>query len=145
MQVDADCHARYQELRTTRTGPKFVLFKIDNTHCVVDYASESTATFDDFLAALPANEARWAILTINFETVSGGRRSKVVFVSWIPSASSRVDKMSYAMFQGTLKRALTGVQCSLQAHDLSDLEPEVVLEHAARFERDAVNHTIGVQ
>ncbi len=46
--------------------------------------------------------------------------------------------MQYAMWSKNLKLALNGIQCSIQAGDIADLDWDVVLETAAKFERDEI-------
>ncbi len=46
--------------------------------------------------------------------------------------------MQYAMWSKNMKLALNGIQCSIQAEDIADLDWDVVLESAAKFERDEI-------
>ncbi len=65
-------------------------------------------------------------------------RGKTILIRWIPSICSTRDKMQYAMWSRNLKPSLSGIQCSIQAGSIADLEWEVVLESAAKFERDEI-------
>ena len=144
MQVSSDVITSFQELRQKQTGPSFLIFKMEKGQCVIEKRGQADSSFADFVAALPSDTARWAVTTVKFQTNGGGLRSKVVFVSWIPSTANKVDKMSYAMFQGTLRQAITGCQCVVSAHDLSDLDPNAVLERAGKYERDGIDMEAGL-
>lgn len=57
----------------------------DNTEIIVEKVSSST-DYDDFLADLPENECRWAVYDFEFEKPDGGKRNKLVLLSWFASA-----------------------------------------------------------
>jgi len=143
MQVDSQCTSLYKDLRQSREGPKYLIFKMDSGKAVVDKVGPRDSTFQDFVTNLPKNEARWAAITIGYQT-SKGRRSKIVFVSWIPSTCNKIDKMTYAMFQGTLRAKIDGVHCVVSAHSEEDITPAIVLERAARHEREEIDWNIGL-
>jgi hypothetical protein len=65
-------------------------------------------------------------------------RTKTLLIRWIPSTASPKDKMQYAMWSKNMKLSLNGIQCSIQAGDIADLDWDVVLESAAKFERDEI-------
>lgn len=59
-----------------------MIFKIANAKEVqIDKTAPPSATYADFLADLPNDDARYAVL--NFEyTQTDGKRSKIVFFLW---------------------------------------------------------------
>ena len=62
---------------------KYIIFNLskDFSEIVVDKTS-SDADYDTFLADLPENECRWAIYDFEFEKEGGGKRNKIIFISW---------------------------------------------------------------
>jgi cofilin len=48
---------------------------------VVDKTS-SEKDYDEFVADLSETECRWAIYDFEFEKEDGGKRNKIVFLSW---------------------------------------------------------------
>lgn len=70
-----------------RTELKFIVFKLsgDNKEIVVDTQSES-ASYDDFLEALPPNSPRYAVYDFEYEK-GEGKRNKLCFYAWcVPSS-----------------------------------------------------------
>lgn len=70
-------------LRPHRTELKYIIFKLsdDNKEILVEKSSES-ASYDDFVADLPAESCRYAIYDFEYEKGSEGKRSKICFYAW---------------------------------------------------------------
>jgi cofilin len=62
---------------------RYIIFTLnkDLTEIVVEKTS-SAADYDDFIADLPEVECRWAVYDFEFEKEGGGKRNKIVFISW---------------------------------------------------------------
>lgn len=147
IRVSQECHDAMHAFGHGMRGqrPAFVLFKINPVGGVVlDKIGEPTDNYNDFVEQLPLDDARWGCLTVNYTTHGGGDRSKAIFVAWIPGASSAVNKMQYAAFQGGFRHAINAPRAHLAAHGLDDLTPEELLAHASKFEVDQVDHEKGL-
>ncbi|CAG8595047.1 8431_t:CDS:2, partial [Paraglomus brasilianum] len=123
--VDSECLNIFQELKLKKKY-KYVMFKIsDDLSTIVFDKSAETASYDDFVAALPANEPRYAIYDFDYETADGPR-NKLVFYSWTPESSKVRSKMLYASSKEALRRELVGIGTEVQATDFSEVSVEVV-------------------
>jgi cofilin len=68
----------------------YIIFNLskDLTEIEVEKTGEKSETetgeqaYEAFLNILPENECRWAIYDFEFEKMEGGRRNKIIFVSW---------------------------------------------------------------
>jgi cofilin len=85
--LNPECNAAYEELKTKKTL-KFIVFTINaaKTEIVVDKKAEAetkdeTEAYENFLAALPEAECRYAVYDFQFEK-EGGQRNKLTFFSW---------------------------------------------------------------
>jgi cofilin len=81
--VNDECVAAFNELKTGKAY-RFVTFKVadNNKEIVIDQKVGRSATWDDFKAALPRDEPRYAIYDLEFSLGESGDRKKVVLVSW---------------------------------------------------------------
>ncbi len=80
--VNQACQQVYQSLKLHKKD-KYIIFALnkDNTEIIVEKKSEST-DYEDFLKDLPEDHPRWAVYDFNFEVEDGGKRNKLVFISW---------------------------------------------------------------
>ncbi|MFE2326885.1 actin-binding ADF family protein [Streptomyces sp. NPDC059385] len=108
---------------------RFVTFKLsaDFSEFVVAEKGERGASYDDFLASLPADEPRFALYS--FETTAGGGRKfeKLVFIAWKPESSPVRQKMLYATSAQDFKMALdiaSGVE--IRATDTDEISLKAV-------------------
>ena len=76
-----DAIAEFNDMKLKRFKAKFIIYKIDGPNIISEQKSESD-NFDDFLAALPADDCRYAIYDMDFETNDGRPGNKLVMVAW---------------------------------------------------------------
>ena len=115
--------------------PAFVLFRYNDAGVLVPHHSSAhDATYDEFVQALRPNAACYGVVGINYALESGAKRSKMLFIVWIPSGCSRAEKMTYCMFASIARRSFSGIHCNIQANDYDDLAWSEVLNRASRFE-----------
>lgn len=95
--VAEECVKAFQELRTGRAH-RFVVYKVNNTDAdesaaeqvVVDKVGGRDAAFEDLVAALPADDCRYAVYDLDFTVAAAtaahadgeAPRSKIFFISW---------------------------------------------------------------
>merc|ERR1719465_112816 len=90
---------------------------------VIDAEGDASKTFADFVAALPEDQPRYALVEVDYKTDDGRDQSKLTFVYWSPDDKTSVkEKMLYASTKDTLKKKFTGIMKEVQANDLGDLE-----------------------
>jgi len=130
--VNQECLEKYQELKLGKKH-KYVLFNLnkDNTEIVVEKSS-SSVDYDEFLNDLPETECRWAVYDFQFEKEDGGKRNKLVFVSWSPDTAKIKQKMIFASSRDAIRRSLVGIAVEIQGTDLSEVAHEAVLDKANR-------------
>ncbi|OJI98945.1 hypothetical protein ASPVEDRAFT_80574 [Aspergillus versicolor CBS 583.65] len=142
--IQDECLTAFNNLRMTGgtkgAKPKFIIYKIaDNKkEVVVEDVSEDT-DYEAFLEKLEAakdsngNPApRYAVYDVEYDLGGGeGMRSKIMFISWVPSGTSTIWSMIYASTREVLKNALN-VHTSIHADDKSDIAWKTILAEASR-------------
>lgn len=99
----------------------------DNKAITLLKTADPSASYSDFLAELPADDCRYAVLKFDYDAGSDGTRSKIVFFMWAPDTSKTKSKMMYAGSKDSIKKALQGIQIEIQGTDASEVSEEEVL------------------
>ncbi|KAI8912672.1 hypothetical protein EDD86DRAFT_201989 [Gorgonomyces haynaldii] len=122
----------YQDLKLKKVF-KFVLFKIsaDKTTIEVEKTSEK-GNYDEFVAAFPSNECRYAVYDFDYSTPDGPR-NKLLFYVWVPDTAKGLGKMLYASSKEAIKRKLDGVFAEIQCTDAAEISHEAVLDKVLRL------------
>ncbi|KAI0051316.1 hypothetical protein FA95DRAFT_1534785 [Auriscalpium vulgare] len=130
--VNPECLDTFQELKLGKKL-KYIIYAVsnDNTEIVVVKTSES-ASYDEFLADLPAADCRWAVYDFQFEKDGGGKRNKICFYSWAPDDAKIKAKMLFASSSDALRRALVGIAAEFQGSEHSEVSYESVLDKVSR-------------
>jgi len=130
--VNDDCVTKFQELKLGH-ALRFIVYKVNDsaTEIVVDKSGGPSASYQEFVKALPADECRWGVFDFEF-TVEGGNRSKILFVLWAPDSAKIKGKMLYTSSKADLRKKLVGIQTEIQATDQSEIDFETVLEKAKK-------------
>jgi len=145
-----DCVLRYKELHKAASIWDFVIFRLseDESHVGVHFtAAKGAHTYEDMLSFFEEQEPCWALVNIRYMTVSGGKRSKAVLISWIPDTlrrdsmreSARI-KMQAVTVSGLLKASFREVQCFVEANSSDEASHAEVLARASRYELDPIAH-----
>ena len=123
--IDNNCVDAYLALKSKRKF-KFVTYKIEGDTVVVDTEGAPSATYDDFVAALPENDCRYAVYDHEWKQDDGVKKNKIAFMSWSPDTSKIRTKMVYASSKDSFKRTLDGIQVEIQATDYSEADLSVM-------------------
>ncbi|KAL5196816.1 hypothetical protein ABZP36_000328 [Zizania latifolia] len=125
--VNDECKFKFQELKARR-GFRFIVFRIDEKamEIKVERLGETSEGYDDFAAALPADECRYAVYDLDFVTDENCQKSKIFFFSWSPDTARTRSKMLYASSKDRFRRMLDGIQCEIQATDPSEMSLDIV-------------------
>ncbi|TYZ62324.1 hypothetical protein PybrP1_009347 [[Pythium] brassicae (nom. inval.)] len=109
----AEVAAAFKQLKMRRAH-RFVLFKIDGAAINVDAAGPPTASFADFMHALPDSDCRYAVYDHEFLTADGRKSSKLFFVTWY-------FKMAYTHAKSTIRAVCDGA-LDVNANSKSEIE-----------------------
>lgn len=74
--------SQFNDFKLKKLDKKFIIYKIEGDKIVTDVAGPANSDFAAFQAALPANDARYAVLDHDFTTKDGRPGNKIVFVAW---------------------------------------------------------------
>jgi len=99
---------------------------------------------DDFLATVDKKTIWFATMHFTYKTVSGGRRNKEVFFSYIPDVHI-TEKFGGVTAAGAFFKTLEGIQnfhCRVACSGVDDLELDNVLHRVSKFELDPVDQTV---
>jgi len=137
--IDDECVTVFNDFRMSRGKTKFIIYKIsdDRKNIVVEEVS-SDPDYEVFRTKLEdardvkGNPApRYAVYDVEYELAGGeGKRSKIVFISWVPSDAPTRESMIYASTREVLKNAIN-VSTSIHADDKSEIEWKVLLAEAS--------------
>jgi len=129
--VDEFCVSTFNELKLGHSH-RYVTFRINDTasSIIVDKTGTPADTWQDFVRELPKEEPRYAVFDFEW-TGPDGKRSKILFVSWIPESAKIKGKMLYAGSKDGFVKKLVGIGKHLQATDASEIEYKVALEVAS--------------
>ncbi|KAG2719135.1 hypothetical protein I3843_03G246500 [Carya illinoinensis] len=63
---------------------RYVIFKVDENkkEVVVEKTGGPAENYDDFTAALPENDCRYAVYDYDFVTSDNCQKSKIFFIAW---------------------------------------------------------------
>merc|ERR1711988_735357 len=103
---------------------RFVTFMIENKkEVVVEKEGDMEKTWEDFVAALPEDAPRYALVEVEYESDDGRPQNKLTFVFWSPDEGQSVkDKMMYAGSKDSVKKKFTGIMKEIQANEKGDLD-----------------------
>ena len=134
VQVNDEVVEAYNALKLGHKN-KYMIARLnnDNTEIIVHKQASPNATYEEFVADLPANECRYAVYDFDFDAGSGeGQRNKILFVVWAPDSAKIREKMLYASSKDALRKKLVGFGAEVQATDYSEISKETINERVAK-------------
>ena len=110
---------------------RYVIFKLTDNLAQIEPEKPApiSATYQDFLKALPQNQPRYALYYLDAKENKG--KSKIVFISWAPDHSKIKDKMAYNSSRNVIRAVCSGVELETQGTNLDELSYAKLLEKAA--------------
>ncbi|KZT56333.1 actin depolymerizing protein [Calocera cornea HHB12733] len=125
--VSDECVAKFEELRLGKVLKYIILEVAPNLQEIIVGKTSQDADYDKFLEDLPENECKWAIYDFAFEVDGGGKRNKIVLISWVPDDAKVKQKMIYASSKEALKRKLQSgaIAAEVQGTDYSEVAYEI--------------------
>ncbi|WOL18080.1 actin-depolymerizing factor [Canna indica] len=111
---------------------RYVIFKIDDkkNEVVVEKTGAPGENYDDFTAAMPENDCRYAVYDYDFVNEDNCQKSKIFFIAWSPSVARIRAKVLYATSKERFRRELDGIHYEIQATDPTEMDLEVLRERA---------------
>ena len=108
---------------------KYIIYRIteDLKEVAVEKMAGKDRKYDDFIADLPKDEARYAVYDLEYDT-KDGKRTKLVFILWTPDNCNIKSKMLYSATKATMKNALVGISAEIQATDAQEISMEAIME-----------------
>ncbi|KAJ5091958.1 cofilin [Penicillium alfredii] len=137
--IDDQCITEFNNFRMSHGKTKFIIYKIsDNKKNVVVDEVGHDQDYEVFRTRLEAAAdsngkpaPRYAVYDVEYDLGGGeGKRSKIIFISWVPSDTPTLWSMIYASTREVLKNALN-IATSIHADDKSDIEWKAVLAEAS--------------
>jgi cofilin len=126
--VSDACATEFKDLKTGKQS-RFLVFAINNDVVEVAFKGPRTATYDDFLSKVGKDTPCYAVYDFEFD-VDGGKRDKLLFISWIPDIAKVRPKMIYASTKESVKAKIGDGLLEIQATDASEISYEAVLAKA---------------
>ena len=123
--VDPECQKVFELLKIRRKH-RFVVYKIDaDSEAVVpETIGARKSGMTELLAALPENDARYAVYDYEYTTYDGRPTNKLFFIAWNPPNSTSYSKMAYTQAKGKVREVFTGV-FDIMARTLSEVEAQI--------------------
>ena len=133
--VSDDVVSQFNEFKLQKApyNYRYYVYRIEDGVVVIDSFGERDATYDQMVDSLPADECRYCLIDMEFETSDGRPTSKLVFVSWCPDTASVRNKMLYSGSKDALKSALVGVSVHINATDYSEIALDTVMPTVMKF------------
>jgi len=123
--VNHNCITTYQELKLKKQL-KFIIYSLNDTKTeVIVLNTSQSSDYEEFLAALPETECRWAVYDFEYDN-GEGKRNRLLFYSWSPDTARIKEKMVYAASKDALRKALDGIAAEIQGTDSSEVSFETV-------------------
>ncbi|KAJ5250830.1 hypothetical protein N7489_001240 [Penicillium chrysogenum] len=134
VQIQDDCITAFQDFSRSHGKTKYIIYKIadDKKSVVVDSVGKDQdyEVFRNELADAKDSQGRVAPPLRRLRCRVRASRSKIIFISWVPSETPTLWSMIYASTREVLKNALN-VVTSIHADDKSDIEWKTVLKEAS--------------
>ncbi|XP_078162315.1 actin-depolymerizing factor-like [Carex rostrata] len=111
---------------------RYLIFRIDDKEkeVIVEKQGAPCESYDDFTAALPSDDCRFAVYDYDFVTEDNCQKSKIFFIAWSPSISRVRAKMLYATSKERFRHELDGVHYEIQATEPSEMDLQVIMDRA---------------
>ena len=99
MQVKSSSVETFNEWKLGKNNQDSALIfrVVDGTiqHVPFPSKSESQLSWEDFVKILSKMDACWALTGFKYQTKTGGQRSKLVMIQWIPETATGKEKITY--------------------------------------------------
>ena len=141
VQAKDECKTVFDKMKIGKERPGHILFHIvDDKYIEPKSTGEAGAlndsTFGQFVAGLVKeyeHDPLYVCMDVEYDTKSGAKNSKIVFVKWVPDTAKIRTKMLYASSCDALKKTLgSGIAKEMQASEGADLDYKEIATSLAR-------------
>ena len=94
---------------------------MDGSSVVLKKVAPLETTYEQFLEAVPSDEARYFVYDYHYSDSEGKEQEKVVLISWVPDDCPARQRMVYAGTLGAVRSQLQGVSRVVQASDFDEI------------------------
>jgi len=136
IKTDPNCVTEFNAMKLKKKDIRYIIYAMNEAkehEIEVNEVGDGSKTYDDFVKALPEDDCRYAVVNLEFTLEDGGKREKIVFVSWAPSKSKQKPRMLYATTKDDFKKQLVGAAIELQANGPEDITYEEALAKAMKY------------
>jgi cofilin len=129
--VAEDCLSVFNKVKMRSSGFQWATFRVEETEgsVLTDGTGEvGTGKYQDFIAALPKDECRYAIYDYKYVNSEECEFNKLVFIIWNPDGARLKNKMLYASTKDFFKSRLSGIAVEIQATEYDEVSEEQLRE-----------------
>ena len=122
IKTNEEVNAIYKQLRIDRKIKALVLKINDQTELEVETQLTTDGfKYEDFEAAFPSDQGRFAVIDFDYDHPDGRRDFKIIFILWAPIACKPIQKMKYSTSTNAIVDGLGSIALQIQADDISDV------------------------
>lgn len=141
-QLSNECEKKFKEFQVGKSLERWISITLQDTSIVIKKLGSPDDSFQDFVNSLTPAEPCWYLLNFHYSTKDGGKRDRVLFVTWIPDDTNKVDKMRFAMYTSMVRRMCPVTHAHVQAHSLADFDIQTFLDMASKYDPEMVDTSV---
>ena len=127
IKTNEEVNAVYKQLRVDRKIKALIIKINDKTELEVESQFPTEGfKYDDFVAAFPSDQGRFAVIDFDYDHPDGRKDFKIVFILWAPINCKAIQKMKYSTSVNSIVDGLGSIAISIQADDITDVSYEKV-------------------
>ena len=127
IKTNEEVNAVYKQLRVDRKIKALIIKINDKTELEVESQFPTEGfKYDDFVAAFPSDQGRFAVIDFDYDHPDGRKDFKIVFILWAPINCKAIQKMKYSTSVNSIVDGLGSIAISLQANENNDVSYEKV-------------------
>ena len=120
VQCSDEIASSFNNIHTSKS--RFAVYRFEgDSQIVLDKEGDRDASFDDFKAAIPDAECRYAVYDLEWEDSDKRKIRKVLFVVYIPDGVKTADKFMYSNAKTVIRAKIGHVNKDLTINDRLDL------------------------
>ena len=133
--TETECVSEYTAMKLNKAKYAYLIFGMDKDYSKIQISKkgEENASYDEFVAELPLDDCRYAVVNIKFSLEDGGEREKLLFIQWSPNKAKLKSKMLYSTSKEDFKKQLNGVAIELQANGPEEVTFDEALAKCMQF------------
>jgi cofilin len=126
--VREECLAAFEKLKMEQSLGYLVYNINKEEEIVVDCTGPKGASFEEFAKKMPADDLRYGVFDLNFDSKDGMHMSKIIFVLWSPDGTKPKRRMLFASSKDLFTKHLVGIAKDIQAVTQADLDRAAIIK-----------------